>query len=387
MERYDHIRTLFGKYLNNRLTEGELKELLDHFNLDEDKVILSELIEKELEKDAHAKGDEALIYKIDTSLQKKIFSRTKPVSRIKRLLPAISVAAMILLGLSFIGIMLITKKKDANEIHVSQNEPDARPGGSIATLTLADGSKINLSAVKNGNIATQPGVKIVKTANGQVIYTVAGKPLANNYNTIETPSGGEYQVQLPDGTKVWLNAASSLKYPIAFTGLKERVVELTGEAYFEVAHNKSQPFQVLNSRQTVEVLGTHFNIMAYKDEKEVRTTLLEGSVKVIRSKLEKIIKPGQQALVGEGIIIREADVEAAVAWKNGRTYFRDADIPTIMRSLSRWYNVQIVYEGKIPDALFTGGISRKSNLSGLIKILRASDINATIEGSKLIVKP
>ncbi|TRW21486.1 FecR family protein [Flavobacterium zepuense] len=387
MERNEHIRGLFDKYLANQISEEELNELLGHFNISQDNGILMELISREISKENTIDNQEGLIRDIDSSLQNKIFERTRPVSRIRRLLPAISIAAMILLGLSFVGIMLVMRSKKQQNVVVVKNRNDIAPGGSVATLILSDGSKVDLNSTKDGSIAQQSGTTISKTADGQVIYTNTGKSLALQYNTIETPKGGEYQVVLPDGTKVWLNAASSLKYPTSFSSLKERDVELTGEAYFEVTHNKAQPFRVKTTKQTVEVLGTHFNIMAYSKEAGTSTTLLEGSVKVINGKNFKIIKPGQQAVVQQDIKVQQADTDAAIAWKNGRTYFKNTDIPTMMRTISRWYNVEVVYQGEVTHELFTGGISRKSNLSSLLKILASSGIHASIEDHKLIVKP
>ncbi|TRW21942.1 FecR family protein [Flavobacterium zepuense] len=387
MERNERVRALFDKYLTSQISEEELNELLDHFNISEDKGILMELISEELSKENMLNDHEGLIGDIDSSLQKKIFSRTRPVSRIRKLLPAISIAAMILLGLSFVGLMLVMRsKKQGNEV-VVKNRNDIAPGGSVATLTLSDGSKVDLNSIKNGSIAKQSGTTISKTADGQVIYTNVGKSATLQYNTIETPKGGEYQVVLPDGTKVWLNAASSLKYPTSFSSLKKRDVELTGEAYFEVVRNKVQPFRVKTAKQTVEVLGTHFNIMAYSNEAGTSTTLLEGSVKVSNGKSYKIIKPGQQAVVQQDIKVQQADTDATIAWKNGRTYFKNTDIPTMMRTISRWYNVEVIYQGEVNHELFTGGISRKSNLSSLVKILASSGIHASIEDHKLIVKP
>ncbi|TRW21083.1 FecR family protein [Flavobacterium zepuense] len=387
MERNERVRVLFDKYLTSQISEEELNELLDHFNISEDKGILMELISEELSKENTLNNQEGIIGDIDTSLQKKIFSRTRPVSRIRKLLPAISIAAMILLGLSFVGIMLVMRSKKQENVVVVKNRNDIAPGRSVATLTLSDGSKVDLNSIKNGSIAKQSGTTISKTADGQVIYTNTGKSLALQYNTIETPKGGEYQVVLPDGSKVWLNAASSLKYPTSFSSLKERNVELTGEAYFEVAHNKAQPFRVKTAKQTVEVLGTHFNIMAYSNEAGTNTTLLEGSVKVSSGNNAKIIKPGQEAIVRQDIKVQEADTDAAIAWKNGRTYFKNTDIPMMMRTISRWYNVEVIYQGEVTHELFTGGISRKSNLSSLVKILASSGIHASIEDHKLIVKP
>jgi transmembrane sensor len=248
------------------------------------------------------------------------------------------------------------KKSEAKHA-VSEAKSDISPGGNIATLTLADGRKISLTDAKNGQLAEQSGIKISKTADGQLVYNITNaenSSLSLSYNTIETPPGGQYQVILPDGSKVWLNSASSLRYPVRFTG-NERKVEISGEAYFEVAHNSKMPFRVINSNQIVEVLGTHFNIMAYPDESSTNTTLLEGSVRIIKENKSKIISPGQQTRVKNGDIdVASVDVTQVTAWKEGYFMFKNEDIQSIMRQISRWYNLEVKYQGDIPEKVFGG---------------------------------
>jgi transmembrane sensor len=223
---------------------------------------------------------------------------------------------------------------------------------------------------------------------------------------LATPKGGQYQLVLPDGSKVWLNAASSIRYPVAFTG-NERNVELTGEAYFEVAKNPAMPFKVIipsstkAGRSMIEVLGTHFNVSAYNDEDATKTTLLEGKVRIVSGewaagngrstgkKQEALLQPGQQALLftsGQLKKIDDADVELAMAWKNGFTAFKSADIKSIMRQVARWYNVEVVYEGTIPQRSFTGGVSRDARLSELLHLLEVSKVNFRMEGNRLVVR-
>lgn len=266
------------------------------------------------------------------------------------------------------------KKSEAKHA-VSEAKNDISPGGNIATLTLADGRKISLTDAKNGHLAEQSGIKISKTADGQLVYNIANNENSSqslSYNTIETPAGGQYQVILPDGSKVWLNSASSLRYPVRFTG-NERKVEISGEAYFEVAHNNKMPFRVINSNQTVEVLGTHFNIMAYPDESSTNTTLLEGSVKIIKENKSKIISPGQQTRVKNGNIdVASVDVTQAIAWKEGYFMFKNEDIQSIMRQISRWYNLEVKYEGQIPERVFGAKISRARNVSEVLEILEST---------------
>lgn len=250
------------------------------------------------------------------------------------------------------------------------------PGGNKATLTLANGRKISLTDAANGNVASDNGIKIIKTKAGELVYEiVAGEDetTVNSFNTIQTPRGGEYRINLPDGTRVVLNAASSLKFPVSFLNRPQRIVELTGEAYFEVAHNDNQPFRVVSSNQEVQVLGTSFNVNAYADEPATVTTLIKGSVKVFHGGMSKIIKPSEATVVGNGIKIRPAN-DSDLAWKNGIISFKNASIESIMRQVARWYDVEVSVGGKLPERLFTGEVSRSSNLSDLIAIFESSNI-------------
>jgi hypothetical protein len=272
---------------------------------------------------------------------------------------------------------------------VTKNVPvqDIAPGKNGATLTLADGRLVVLDSLGNGVIASQQGAKVV-LQNGQLSYTPAA---ANNepmsYNTMTTPNGRQFRLTLPDGTQVWLNAASSIRYPTAFTGY-ERKVEVTGEVYFEVAKNTHMPFRVrVNDRADIEVLGTHFNVNAYENESSIHTTLLEGSVSIKTAKQQTVIKPGQQAQLTENIkVVDEVDVDKVMAWKNGLFNFDGMDLPYAMRQIARWYNVEVVYEGKTPNITFYGSISRNISLSSLIIGLKGSaGVDMEIKDGKLIV--
>lgn len=272
---------------------------------------------------------------------------------------------------------------------------DVLPGSNKAILTLADGSSIILDSASNGQIAWQGNTQVIKLADGQLRYiankVTGDKPL---YNTMRTPRGGQYRLTLPDGTRVWLNSESSIIYPAVFAG-NERTVSITGEAYFEVAkiidpgtHKAGHPFKVKANEMTVEVLGTYFNINAYSDETNIKTTLLEGSVKVWHGKLSGMLKPGEQSQVNEQVglkIVRDADLEATMAWKNGLFHFSNADVQTVMRQLMRWYDMEVVYEGKIPVREFQGKIQKNLNLSQVLNILRKMEVNLRLEGKKLIV--
>jgi ferric-dicitrate binding protein FerR (iron transport regulator) len=373
------------------MDELQLKELLEKYHLGTANAEERTLLESWYLSEAAKTGEEIRQDKL-ISTQQRIselitmrtgISLNKGLKKSAPTWPRIAIAASLLLMLSTGGYFFLNRKTSINQ--TASTKQDIAPGGNRAILTLSNGSKVNLTDAKNGNIAGQFGVAISKTAKGQIIYTATGKALADQFNIIETPNGGEYQVILPDGSHVWLNAASSLKYPVSFTGT-DRKVELTGEAYFEVAHNKAKPFRVASQGQTVEVLGTHFNIMAYGED-AMKTTLLEGSVKVIKGLSSRIMKPGEQAVVTKNILVLQADVEDATAWKDGRTSFKAANIATLMRSLSRWYDVAVEYRGDIPDKTFTGSIPRNSNLSTMLKILGEMDIHAHIEGRKIIVTP
>ncbi|NQX37770.1 FecR protein [Pedobacter steynii] len=306
----------------------------------------------------------------------------------RTLWPRIAAVASIILCLG--TAWYFYQRADSNP-EVSHAKNNILPGGNKAYLTLADGQRIALTNAKNGTLAQQPGVNITKASDGEVIYSITGlKPEregAKNYNTIETPVGGQYQIVLPDGTKVWLNAASSLKFPSTFARLVNRKVELRGEAYFEVAKNKQQPFIVKTVGQEVEVLGTHFNINTYKDEQGVKTTLLEGSVKIHNDLESKILKPGEQStLTSRRFMVKTIDVEEAVAWKKGYFYFNNENIESIMRKLSRWYNVDVEYEGKITDEGFYGTVSQTKNISQVLNILeKTKGVHFKIEGRRVIV--
>lgn len=268
------------------------------------------------------------------------------------------------------------------------------PGSNKAILTLANGHKINLSDASKGKLAEQAGIKVSKAADGKLVYTVAeihhtDSVNSNEYNMIETPRGGQYQVNLPDGTKVWLNAASSLRYPTHFKAI-ERRVELAGEAYFEVAHNKDSPFIVSSQKQEIRVLGTHFNINAYADEATVNTTLLEGSVQVslTDTHLSRLLKPGQQAQVNQHINVVNANVQEAIAWKNGMIKFTNQNIRYVMRMISRWYNVDVVYDGHVSNVGFGGSVSRSMNISEILGVLETTGyVHFKVEGRSVIVMP
>jgi ferric-dicitrate binding protein FerR (iron transport regulator) len=287
-------------------------------------------------------------------------------------------------------------KKDSSIISKAEVAPkdDIVPGGNKAVLTLANGKKINLTDVNIGTLAEQSNVQITKIADGQLVYNVLSDQKViddqmNQNNTIETPRGGRYQMRLPDGTNVWLNSASRLTFPSSFSSLSKRKVELSGEAYFEVAKDKSRPFVVKTILQEVEVLGTHFNISSYEDESSVKTTLIEGSVKIVaKNGSDKILKPGQQSvLTADNITVENiSEGQQALAWKNDQFVFESNDIQYVMRMISRWYNVEVEYVGTIPENRFGGAISKFENISEVLKSLESTGrVKFKIEGRRILV--
>lgn len=346
---------------------------------------------------------------IELEILQKLRAKQLP-AKSKKLWPRITAsAAAILIFISFgIYFYLDYMGKSNTQYTNSNTQNDIVPGSNKATLTLADGRKISLTDAKNGELAEQSGIKVTKAADGQLIYTISDlsersssdKSQISNieYNTIETPKGGQYQVNLPDGSKVWLNAASSLHYPTRFTG-QERKVSLIGEAYFEVTRNSAMPFRVTCNNQVIEVLGTHFNINSYTDEEVIKTTLLEGSIKVIATNnlsskeiAGVILKPGQQSQITVGgiknIKVINVDSDEAVAWKNGYFIFASENIESIMRKVSRWYDVEIHYEGNITREEFVGSVSKYEKVSEILTTLELTGlVNFKIEGRRITVMP
>jgi ferric-dicitrate binding protein FerR (iron transport regulator) len=311
--------------------------------------------------------------------------------------PAVAAAILVIIGAG-IYIQRQYTEKQLIAKHPNEIVNDVPPGTNMAILTLSNGSKIILDSAHTGTLTNQGNSKIVKLDSGKLAYqttNIGQQSTVVQFNTLSTPRGGQFQLVLPDGSRLWLNAATTLRFPTSFEG-KERKVELSGEAYMEVSKDPSRPFKVRinhgNQEQAeVEVLGTHFNIMADTDEASVAATLLEGRIKIIMGGTEKTIQPGEQAKImnhsDQIQIIKNIDLSAVVAWKNGRTFFKNADTRSIMRMISRWYDVDVVYQGKVPEGGITGGVSRNANLSDLLKVLEHNNIHVTMEGKKLTVMP
>lgn len=309
--------------------------------------------------------------------------------RQKRPVIAYSVGiAAALLTLLISSILYFTYRNESVQKPIATTLPHTiTPGGNKAILTLADGSQITLDSATNGAIAHQGNVQVIKLNNGQLAYkTDQNGNNESHYNSLITPRGGQFMIILPDGSKVWLNAATSLRYPTAFTG-NTREVQLTGEAYFEIAANAKMPFIVKVNNMEVKVLGTHFNVMGYADENSIQTTLLEGAVQVQHNTAAVRLNPGQQAyLQGANMTVRkDIDVEEIVAWKNGYFHFNHESLPGVMRQLSRWYDVEVIYEGAIPDREFGGKIERNNSLNDVLKILELSNVHYKIKERKIII--
>lgn len=313
---------------------------------------------------------ELLHHKLQASL------RTQQTSVVKMRRWLYAAAAAVLLFVA-VGIQFINsnKKRQSNQVVAVTNnitKKDIGPGSDKAVLTLANGKKITLGDAQNGVLSKQGNAAISKSGNGIVIENSneSKKSEADNaMNTIAIPRSGKYNITLADGTRVWLNSASALSFPATFTGT-ERKVALTGEAYFEVAKNKTMPFKIdVNGKQVVEVLGTHFNISAYTDEQSISTTLLEGSVKINYRNRSTLIKPGQMAVSDQdkGVTVKPANIEEVMAWKNDSFIFNNESITSIMKKISRWYDVDVVFKGDMTNINFYGNFSRSKGLASLLK--------------------
>ena len=384
MEKRPDAKDLLANYLAGKCTEEEAA-LLESWHLD------YELDDKDSINPEDQSKD---LDEVWNALEQR-----ELVSKRIVMWPKMAVAAAVLLVTGMALFFYLQQSKPVEQ--VTNAVSDIPPGKNDAVLTLSNGQKIVLNETSEGEIANQSGISITKDKDGTIVYHsngAAGVKLNSGellYNTITTPRGGKYQLNLPDGSKVWLNAGSSLKYPVVFAE-NERRVELSGEAYFEVSKDKKRPFYVNSDRQGLKVLGTHFNINAFRDEPETRTTLLEGSVKitpeyktVTNSSLRDVVLiPGQQSLVGRTITVSKANIEEAISWTNGMFQFNDTDLSSVMRQASRWYDVDVVYKGGVPAIKFSGEVSRNVNASAFLDMLKYLDIKFSIEnvdGRKRIV--
>lgn len=382
------VQQLFDRYVSEELTREEFFALWQTLNEEEFRQQWQQQVESVLQsggyEDLADNTQQAAV--LAAMLQET--AAPAPVRKIPQRVRWWMAAAGVF-ALGFVGYWWLQPKEKISVPVVQTKKVDLPPGREGAVLTLADGSQVVIDSTQHGIIATQNGTKVVLNDQG-ISYGAADKQENSVvYNAMSTPKGRQFHVQLPDGTEVWLNAASSIRYPTAFTGA-ERKVAITGEVYFEVAKNKAKPFIVeAAGKLNVEVLGTHFNVNAYPDEPAINTTLLEGSVKVTDQQQSVVLKPGQQARVNsEGMkVINQADLAMAVAWKEGTFQFNYTRLDEILRQFARWYDVTVIYEQRVPDFVLSGAIRRDFTLSEALMTLEKMGLHYRIEEKKLIVLP
>lgn len=392
----ERLQHLLEKFAANRCSPEELSEMMQAIGQGEHDETLHRSLMDAWEKLSGM--DER------PSVDKEgIFRRVVGAGAVRRVIPVwgrVAAAAAVVLLLGGGAYWYMQRDKELPAAGVAVNSPsavkkDVAPGSNKAVLTLSDGTNIVLDSAREGRLSRQGNTDVTKTGNGQLAYRSAAgheqRAMSKLvYNMISTPKGGQYMVVLPDGSRVWLNAASSLRFPTAFTG-DDRTVELSGEAYFEIGKDKQKPFYVQANGTKVAVLGTSFNVTAYEEDGVIRTTLLEGAVQVTGSSGAALrLTPGQQAQCGkdgELKLIKAADTEAAIAWKNDLFYFRGTDIQTIMRQLARWYDIDVTYSGAV-NGRFYAKIPRNTNLSIVLRALALTNkLNFTQEGKKVMVIP
>jgi ferric-dicitrate binding protein FerR (iron transport regulator) len=376
----EYILKLIDKLKNGEATEGDLRAIDQWYDTPVSKAKYADGMSS-AEK---LRAKEKILRNINSQIIREDIPNKANVSY--RLLKTLSLAAILLLMFGA-GLFYMVPAIRQQPAHPQLAGSGTQHRSDKALLTLANGKQIILTGAKNGMLASQGNITINKRANGQIVYSADKQENGSKqYNTMATMRGGEYHLTLSDGTNVWLNAASSLKYPTSFSG-SDRTVELSGEAYFEVAHDPSHPFRVVTKKQTIEVLGTHFNINAYENELSTKTTLLQGAVRVSANGRFKILKPGQQAAVNANEIeLTDADPQEAIAWKDGFFEFTDADIETIMRQISRWYDVDVTYEGEITRETFTGRVSKFLSIKQVLALVQSPEVHITYEGRRVMVK-
>lgn len=386
----ERFKELLEKYLDETLLPGEVRELAGFLQNPEYKDWLGQHMDRELTARLYELQPDAEVHQhIKAYLSQQIEpipnGRTRIIS-IKKW--SWAAAAIIILA---VGYLFYTQLDRAQEQLPAMATTDSipaeiKPGGNRAVLTLGNGQQISLDDAANGRLATDGGVDIDKTGSGEIVYQGSQKAAATEYNTISTPKAGQYALTLDDGTKVWLNAVSSMTFPTAFTG-QQRIVRLTGEAFFEVAKDKTRPFIVEVNNTKVEVLGTAFNINSYADETSIKTTLVEGKVAVSKDNQTSLLAPGQQAVVTGTIdVLKQVDVEQVIAWKNGLFNFDNANIPELMRQLERWYDISVKFEGTYPSVKFKGKMYRNENLSTVLRFLTEYGVRSRIEGKTLFLQ-
>lgn len=398
MNNQDLLTLLWEKYLaDQKMTAGELQQLRALVQSPKHQQQLDQLLAQLYQDEQQTTTSEANAREAFEEVWQQLQTPAPapPVVSITHRFRWLSYAAAVLAVFAAPGgTYLLTRHKTVSPgTQQARNQPAAiQPGSEKAMLTLADGSVISLNDVQNGTLAQQGNTQVVKQANGQLSYQASGTA-ANTvlYNTIQTPRGGKFHLILPDGSKVWLNAASSLHYPTAFTG-NNREVTLTGEAYFEIAPNTAQPFRVLVNNMQVNVLGTHFNIMAYAEEAAIQTTLLQGSVSVNTTDSRKLLLPGQRASLHRHNntlqLQSNVDTEETIAWKNDQIQFAGTDLHAAMRMIERWYDVEVEYRGAVPNAHFRGSLASSASITEVLnQMQQTGEVHFTISGRKIIITP
>jgi len=391
LENSIRISNLISRYLQEKITQEEEAELMNWVRASNE----NERMFKELTDNQHLKTELAFFERLDLAkAYKKTMSSCEGLSPVRSFWSfkrnGWKVAAAILLLLAggwLIG--LINQRDQSAGISEKNNTTPATitPGGNKAFLTLADGRNIILDSSADGELAKQGNV-LIRKENGKLAYSIGNGNSEQLFNTVRTPNGGQYMLELADGTKVWLNAASSLKFPATFSG-NERRVEMTGEVYFEIAKNAKQPFIVRSNEIDIRVTGTHFNINAYPDEGSTSTTLLEGAVDISDGGKWIRLHPGEQARSVPGqplTLMKNTDLEEVMAWKKGKFIFNQADIRKIMRQISRWYDVEIVYQGSVSQETFSGMVSRDSDIDKVLRIIEEGGVKFNIKSRKIIVQ-
>jgi transmembrane sensor len=387
IQQQERLSDLLTRYFKGNMGETEAEELSFYLKDDRYNDAIRQILTGLSEEVAPADVDMADMQRLVRNV-KEVAGDGNNIRRIS--FTRIAAAAAVLLMLGIGGYFLLVPSAD-KQVTVKRYKNDVLPGGNKAMLTLSDGSTISLEDAQQGSLAQQGGSQVIKSADGELAYNKTGQQGEEiQYNTLTTPLGGQYRITLPDGTSVWLNAGSSLRYPVAFSG-KDRKVELKGEGYFDVAKNAAMPFFVkLANGVEVRVLGTQFNVNAYSDEKNIATTLVEGAVLIKNNEIANILQPGQQSLAGQYDnslkLLKNADIAAVTAWKEGVFKFNDADIETVMKQLSRWYDIEIVYEGNTVKEYFNGTIPRNVPVSKVLELLELTGlVHFKIEGKRVIV--
>ena len=421
------LQVLLERALAGQASEEELRTLVDALQHDEQLAMTEEVAAflSNRPADYTLPGEERMSKMADAILEADKLSTVQPLpvrrgAPVVALWKKIAVAAIIVAVAvtSFFLWQMKTQPAEAVAGNTENKQEDVDPGNHKARLILADGAVVVLDSIANGTLSVQGHTEIAKRHDGQLSYSsiktapTHNEPLAQLFNTIVVPRGGQYQLILSDGTQVWLNAASSLRFPVSFAD-NERIVELEGEGYFEVARDAARPFAVHTRQADVHVLGTHFNVCAYPEE-DWKTTLLEGKVSVksqagsrksdpnsstsdFKPQTSVILKPGQQAIIAasqpaqsnqsSSILVQAADIDEVIAWKEGYFQFNDASVTSIMQQVSRWYDVDIVYKNTVSKGRFNGRINRAIRLSGIVNALKQGGINCAIEQHRLLVYP